>query len=176
MGDESTNPARTLGAPVDAETLPDGQRLIRFTNGVVHRTSEQAPGVRLTGSFHEHWLAAGGLDGPLGAPLSPAVDLGIDEGRSQAFVGGRLHRGYDLDSEIETIPYTSEERTLGDANETLVEVEGQVYWWIDTRGERHWGQTPCTFRHLKATRANAVLSRSAVSIAHLPIGERVATC
>lgn len=171
------NPARTLGAPVERiDTGSPDRRAIRFTNGLIHRESSDGPGITVLGAFYEHWLDSGGFDGDLGAPLGSAVELGIDAGRQQAFTGGLLQRGYDLDAELTIVPYDDETRSLGDASESIVTAEDGVSWWIDDQGERHWIRTTCAYHRLQSNRARAVVKRSAIAVLDLPIGPEVATC
>lgn len=174
--DNDANPERTLGVPQQRIDLPQPQLAVQFSHGITYRESPNAPVAILAGSFYEFWKSKGGFNGVLGAPLTSASDLGLQEGRSQPFAKARLTRPYKRGSGFAIKRYTPAESQLGDATETLVNVEFKTSWWIDSKGVRHWIVNECSYRTLEVTRNAPSVGRSSVALQDLPIGEEIAIC
>ncbi|MGY1783997.1 hypothetical protein ACI8AB_03275, partial [Geodermatophilus sp. SYSU D00698] len=76
-----------LGLPLGEETAEPGGQVQRFQRGIVHWTPSTGA-VTVAGEIGNAWTAAGGLSGPLGAPLTREDDAG--RGRVQRFAGGSV--------------------------------------------------------------------------------------
>jgi hypothetical protein len=172
--DHVENPATMLGRPVTRVDHADGQRDVVFTNGMLYRESDAAPAWTITGAFYRHWQELGGLTGSLGRPLAEAIDGPLDTGRVQSFSKARLVRGYQADAVFEVVPYSDEDRQLGDVAGLVVDTEGNASWWVDTRGARHWIGTTCAYDRLRSTTDR--VDRTAISLANLKIGTEITGC
>jgi uncharacterized protein with LGFP repeats len=80
--------AGVLGLPIGEETTEPTGQVQRFQRGIVHWTPATGA-IAVRGGVGGAWTAAGGLTGPLGAPVSR--ETGAGDGRVQRFTGGEVY-------------------------------------------------------------------------------------
>lgn len=137
-----------LGELVGRDDAADGTQVVRFGDGALVRDRVESPSFPVTGRWHELWLEQGGLDGPLGRPVTWR---GLDEAEGlvqQHFTGGVIAASTaDADP---SVVVTTEDPALrlpdGHRNAILVEEPFGTSWYVDPNGVRHWIHAPVHFR------------------------------
>lgn len=128
-----------MGHLVGRSEGPGGERVVRFSDGLIITEATESPSWAVLGSWVEIWEETGGLEGGLGRPVGDRRGDRASGGLVQQFERGAISSTTDgvvqvaVDQDHYALALPEDPR-----NTVLVTTPGDLWWYVDAEGVRHF--------------------------------------
>lgn len=161
-----------MGPLVGRSAGPDGERIVRFADGLLISEATPSPTWAVTGTWVEIWEETGGVAGGLGLPVGDRTTDRVDGGLVQQFERGTISSTIDGVVQVVT-DQDHYARSLPDDPRNVVLVAGNQWWYVDAEGVRHsvlgTDDQRCAGRSMGVP---VIRGQHPAAVATLPAGER----